>query len=334
MKSFVPEAIVPKRKERDCMEEDLQEGISKEGIPQNEVLTVENLNRLNDAFAKYIFANEERKLLTMDLVNSFFEFEGTAQITDFTFSDRELDPDRKRGKGVVLDVVGKSSDGTLTNVEIQLQQFDDMDRRTLYYWSQLYNRRLVSGEDYENLNRTVTINILDYRLFKDETWPYYHSCFAVLNTKDVRHALTKDLEVHFVELPKLTSSNQKSARHLERWLRYLSPKTTMEERRRLAMEDANIQTAMEAEKEFVKDPLYITAYEQRQKDLRDQHARDKFVRKEGEAIGEARGFAKGEASGIAKGIAKAVLSLRKKGKTDAVIAELLDLDIKEVQMIQ
>lgn len=100
------------------------------------------------------------------------------------------------------------------------------------------------------------------------------------------------------------------------------------------MEDANIQTAMEAEKEFVKDPLYITAYEQRQKDLRDQHARDKFVRKEGEAIGEARGFAKGEASGIAKGIAKAVLSLRKKGKTDAVIAELLDMDIKEVQMIQ
>ena len=84
------------------------------------------------------------------------------------------------------------------------------------------------------------------------------------------------------------------------------------------MEDVNIHTAMEAEKEFVKDPLYITAYEQRQKDLRDQHARDKFVRKEGEAIG----------------IAKAVNALRKKGKSDAVIAELLDMDIKEVQMIQ
>ena len=84
------------------------------------------------------------------------------------------------------------------------------------------------------------------------------------------------------------------------------------------MEDVNIHTAMEAEKEFVKDPLYITAYEQRQKDLRDQHARDKFVRKEGEAIG----------------FAKAVNALRKKGKTDAAIAELLDMDIKEVQMIQ
>ena len=301
------------------MEEALQED------RQKEILTVENLNRMNDAFAKFIFANEARKLLTLDLINSFFEFEGTAQIMDFSFSDRELDPDKKRGKGVVLDVVGESSDGTLVNVEIQLQQFDDMDRRTLYYWSQLYTRRLLSGEDYENLNRTVTLNILDYTLFPKEKWPHYHSCFAVLNTREMNHALTKDLEIHFVELPKLTRSDKNTARHLERWLRYLSPKTTMEERRRLAMEDANIHTAMEAEKEFVKNPLCITAYEQHQKYLRDKHAREKFVRKEGEAIGEARG--------IAMGIAKAVSALRKKGKSDADIAELLDMDVKEVQQI-
>ena len=315
-KSFVPEAIVLKEKGMIVMEEVLQ------GDTPNKVLTVENLNRMNDAFAKYIFANEARKILTLDFINSFFEFEGTAQITDFSFSDRELDPDRKRGKGVVLDVVGESSDGTLVNVEIQLQQFDDMDRRTLYYWSQLYTHRLLSGEDYDNLNRTVTINILDYRLFLDETWQYYHSCFAVLNTRNVEHALTKDLEIHFVELPKLTRSDKKSTRHLERWLRYLSPKTTMEERRQLAMEDANIHTAMEAEKEFVKNPICITAYEQHQKYLRDKHAREKFVRKEGEAIGEARG------------IAKAVNALRKNGKSDVAIAELLDMDVKEVQQIQ
>jgi len=250
---------------------------------KQEVLTVENLNRMNDAFAKFIFANEERKQLTRDLINSFFELEGTVQIKDFTFSDRELDPNRKRGKGVVLDVVGESSDGALVNVEIQLEQYDDMDRRTLYYWSQLYTRRLLSGEHYERLNRTVTLNILDYKLFKDEEWGQYHSCFAVLNTKDLTHALTKDLEIHFVELPKLTNSRKKNARHLERWLRYLSPKTTMEERRCLAMEDANINTAMEAEKEFVKNPICITAYEQNQKYLRDKKARESFLRKEGKA---------------------------------------------------
>ena len=290
------------------------------------VLKVEDLNRMNDVFTKYIFANEARKQLTLALINSFFEFEGTAEIVNFEFKDRGVDSDRPEGKGAVLDVLGESSDGTLVNVEIQLEQYKYMDKRTLHYWAKLYHRRLLKGEDYDNLLRTVTINILGYNLFPDTEWNEYHSCFAVLNTKDLGHALTKDLEIHFVEMPKLTSSKMKNARHLERWLRYLSPKTTMEERRRLAMEDADIRTAMEAEKEFVKDYEYISAYDREEKYLRDKHAREKFVREEGEAIG----FAKGEASGIAK----AVNALRKKGKSDAVIAELLDMDVKEVQLIQ
>lgn len=281
-------------------------------------LKIEDLNRMNDAFAKYIFANEKRKQLTLGLVNSFFEFEGTAEIKDFEFVDRELDPDRDQGKGVVLDVVGKSSDGTLVNVEIQLQQYDFMDRRTLHYWAQLYHRRLQKGEDFRNLARTVTINILDYRLFTDEEWPEYHSCFAVLNTKDLQHALTKDLEIHFVELPKWHYGESQKMKRLERWLAYLSSKTTMEERRQLAMEDADIRTAMEAEKEFVKDPLCITAYEQHQKYLWDKRAREDFVRKEG--------FEKGKAEGIAEGKAKAlkdfIAALRSSGKSEEEIAEI------------
>ena len=50
------------------------------------------------------------------------------------------------------------------------------------------------------------------------------------------------------------------------------------------MEDANIHTAMEAEKEFVKNPICITAYEQRQKYLRDEKARETFLRKQEEEL--------------------------------------------------
>ena len=48
----MPEAIIPKEKGMIVMEKVLQEDT------QNEILTVENLNRMNDAFAKFIFANE------------------------------------------------------------------------------------------------------------------------------------------------------------------------------------------------------------------------------------------------------------------------------------
>ena len=87
------------------------------------------LNRMNDVFAKFIFANEARKDLTLDLINSVFELDGTKEIVDFDFRDRELDPDREDGRGIVLDVTGRCSDGTLVNVEIQLHKLDGMEQR-------------------------------------------------------------------------------------------------------------------------------------------------------------------------------------------------------------
>lgn len=285
------------------------------------ILKVEDLNRMNDVFAKYIFANEARKQLTLALINSFFEFEGTAEIVNFEFKDREVDPDRPEGKGAVLDVLGESSDGTLVNVEIQLEQFEDMDKRTLHYWAKLYHRRLSKGEDYDNLLRTVTINILGYNLFPDTEWKGYHSCFAVLNTKDLNHALTRDLEIHFVELPKWQHDGSRKMKRLERWLAYLSSRTTMEERRRLAMEDADIRTAMEAEKEFVKDYEYISAYDREEKYQRDKRAREKFVREEGEAIG----FAKAER--------EMIMNLHASGMSAEEFAMRLKKDIAMVRQI-
>ena len=286
------------------------------------IFKVEDLNRMNDVFAKYIFANEERKKLTLGLINSFFDFEGTAEIIDLAFKDREIDPDREEGKGAVLDVLGECSDGTLVNVEIQLEQFEEMGRRSLYYWAKLYQRRLLKGEDYETLFRTVTINILDYALFPDAKWKDYHSCFSVLNTKDLHHALTKDLEIHFVELPKWHYKKGAKMKRLERWLAYLSSKTTMEEREALAMVDEDIRTAMEAEKEFVQDYEYMSAYDRREKYLRDQRAHEKFVRNEGVAEGKAE--AKKEL----------IIAWRNKGKPDSEIAELLDMGVDEVRQVK
>jgi DNA-binding transcriptional regulator YhcF (GntR family) len=71
---------------------------------------------------------------------------------------------------------------------------------------------------------------------------------------------------------------------------------------------------MEAEKEFVKDPLCITAYEQHQKFLWDKRAREDFVRKEGEVIG----FEKGKAEALKEFIA----ALRDSGKSEEEIAEI------------
>ena len=284
-------------------------------------------NRLNDVFAKYLFGNETNKALTLALINSVFELEGKKEIVDFEFRDRELDPDRESGKGVLLDVTGKCSDGTIVNVEFQISSLKGMDKRTLYYWSLLYGRRLNSGENYAGLNRTVVIGFLAYELFKPQIWPDYHSSFAVLNTKDLGHRRTDDLEIHFVELPKWEKHKSERKTKLERWLTYLSPKTTEEERRKLAMEDKAIRDAMNAEKVFLSNPDYITAYEQHEKYVRDMRAIKEFEKD----AGREEGIAIGEARGEKRGLAKAAHALQKKGKPESEIAELLDLDIVKVR---
>ena len=99
------------------------------------------------------------------------------------------------------------------------------------------------------------------------------------------------------------------------------------------MEDTNIRTAMEAEKEFVKNPLCITAYEQHQKYLRDKHAREEFLRKEGEAIGEARGIAKGKSIGKAEAEKDIIKSLVASGISVEEIASCLNKDVTEIRKL-
>ena len=125
------------------------------------------------------------------------------------------------------------------------------------------------------------------------------------------------------------------------------------------MEDTAIGTAMEAEKVFLSNSDYLTAYERQQKYLRDMRAMKEAARDEGleegreagytegreagftaglaegHAEGHAEGYAEGRAEGLAEGEAKAmkksVLALHRKGKSDSEIAELLELSLAEVQ---
>ena len=101
-----------------------------------------NLNRMNDALFKNIFAQNSD--ITLSLINSVFEFQGSTLILDIEFIDRNLDADEDDGKEARLDLLGRSSDGTVINLEIQVAKQGYMGRRSLYYWSRLYNE-LKSG---------------------------------------------------------------------------------------------------------------------------------------------------------------------------------------------
>lgn len=283
-----------------------------------------NLNRMNDALFKNIFAQNSD--ITLSLVNSVFEFQGTALITDIEFIDRNLDIEEEGGKESRLDLLGRASDGTVVNLEIQVAKQEYMGRRSLYYWSRLYNE-LKSGEEYTELKRTVTINILDFNLFEKKKYPSYHSCFGVFDLK-TGNQLTSDCELHFLELPKWNLKTVKETNRLERWLSYFSKKTTVAELEEIAMLEPAIRKAFRAETIFTQDEINRRRYELREKNQRDRIAQINYAVKQAvtqAVIEEREKYAQEEE--------KRVVNWIKKGKSFDDIMDFTSLAPERVQQL-
>ena len=283
-----------------------------------------NLNRMNDALFKNIFMQNSD--ITLSLINSVFEFQGTALITDIEFIDRNLDAEEDDGKESRLDLLGRSPDGTVINLEIQVAKQEYMGRRSLYYWSRLYNE-LKSGEEYTELKRTVTINILDFILFEKKKYPNYHSCFGVYDLK-TGNQLTTDCELHFLELPKWHLKRVKETNRLERWLSYFSKKTTVAELEEIAMLEPAIQKAFRTETIFTQDEINRRRYELREKNQRDRIAQINYAVKQAvtQAVTEER-------EKYAQEEEKRVVSWIKKGKSFEDIMDFTSLTSERVQQL-
>ena len=270
----------------------------------------QNYNPMNDYLFKFVFGREERKRITLSFLNAVLGREGEDELTDIAFADREFDPRFSEEKLSRLDIYGVVSDGSKINIEVQLVNYQNMEKRTLYYWSQMY-QSLRKGEDYENLTRSITINLLNFRLLPQENAHNMYGLYDIASG----HRLTEDLEIHFLEIPKFHVKSVKEMKRLEKWLAYFSNKLDERETEELAMSEAAISEAIRAEQVFMQSDVERWQYEQREKALRDYISGMRAARRiglaEGRAEGRAEGLAEGRAEGRAEGTQQAMLqSLR------------------------
>ena len=266
----------------------------------------QNYNPMNDYLFKFVFGREESKRITLSFLNAVLGREGEDELTDIAFADREFDPRFSEEKLSRLDIYGVVSDGSKINIEVQLVNYQNMEKRTLYYWSQMY-QSLRKGEDYENLTRSITINLLNFRLLPQENAHNMYGLYDIASG----HRLTEDLEIHFLEIPKFHVKSVKEMKRLEKWLAYFSNKLDERETEELAMSEAAISEAIRAEQVFMQSDVERWQYEQREKALRDYISGMRAARRIGLAEGRAEGRDLGLAEGRAEGTQQAMLqSLR------------------------
>ena len=250
-------------------------------------------NPLNDYLFKFIFGKEERKRITLSFLNAILGREGQDELMDITFVDRELDPDFDEGKLSRLDINGIVSDGSQINIEVQLMNHHNMQKRTLYYWARMY-QTLHKGEEYQNLRRSITINLLNFKLLPQESPHHMYGLYDITSG----HRLTDDLELHFLEIPKFEVKSVKEMKRLEKWLAYFSNKLNEKETEELAMSEAAIREAIQAEHVFMQSDVERWQYEQREKALRDYLSDMRGERAAGRTEGRAEGRAEGAEQAI------------------------------------
>ena len=164
--------------------------------------------RVDLAFKK-IFGVEENKDLLISLINSIVGTED--QVSDITLLNPYNPKNFKQDKLSILDVKATNQDGKRFNIEIQISDEADYDKRALYYWAKLYTEQLKVAQDYSALSKAIGIHILNFTSIPQAT--NYHNVFHITE-KENGFTYFKDLELHTIELNKFTNDSSEELKDI------------------------------------------------------------------------------------------------------------------------
>lgn len=193
-------------------------------------LTEFTYNPMNDVIFKFIFGSPERKQITLDFLNTVVAADLGHLIKDLQFEQTETIPFSQDEKLTRLDIACILDTGEMVDIEVQVTNYHNMQRRTMYYWSRMYLMSLPPGGHYQDLKPCITVNLLKFNLLpqKDPV-----SMWSIYNPQ-TGDRLNKDLVFYFLEVPKYSKLPPKPIKEMskiERWLTYFANKLTKKERR-------------------------------------------------------------------------------------------------------
>ena len=174
--------------------------------------------RVDFAFKK-LFGSEENKDLLISLINAIVSDE--EQVVEVELKNPYNLADYQAGKISILDIKAKAENGRWLNVEMQIREDNNFDKRAIFYWAKLVTEQLSEGMMYKELKKTISINILDYNFVPDTT--EVHSCYKIINTATGKDDRLHDVfELHYIELKKFTKAYHEINSALDRWTTFLT----------------------------------------------------------------------------------------------------------------
>ena len=227
---------------------------------------------------KHLFLNENiRRYFVSDALGLPLE-----EIRSVRLANPYLWKRFRQQKQGILDVIIELNDDRKVNVELQIKMISHWDRRSLFYLSKMYTEDLLIGQKYYRLRKCISINILGFNL---DDRPEYHKVYRLRD--ETGHEYSDMLEIRVIELNKPLNGTDP----MDDWIRLFNAKT--EEELDMLQTTTKNRGILEAIKEVRIMNLGKTMralYEGHMKQIRDQYARDEYVRTEGKKQGIEQGM--------------------------------------------
>jgi predicted transposase/invertase (TIGR01784 family) len=280
--------------------------------------------RIDIAFKK-IFGVEENKDLLISLINSIVSQED--QVVDLTLLNPYNNKNFAKDKLSILDVKAKGVDGKRFNIEIQVSDEADYDKRALYYWAKLYTEQLQAAADYGQLSKAIGIHILNFTSIPQAE--KYHNVFHI-HEKDTGMRYFKDLELHTIELKKFSPNLQEGLEDLmpkiresiDMWAAFLT-------RHELLNKDALPAPLNKPELKKALGVLEVMNFGDEERDAYEE--RLKWLRVEANTLKKYE--EKGRAEGEQIGLEKVARNMLQKGLSPSDIKDLTGLDLEIIQRL-
>ena len=132
--------------------------------------------------------------------------------------DIRLEQLAKEQKFGILDLGVELGNGKFINIEIQLRNHNNIEKRTTFYASKKITEQLGTGEDFRNLRPIIIIAILDYSFID---LPEYVTETVRVSEKHREYKLNNDVKYYYIELSKFRNENPDMTKTINQWISFI-----------------------------------------------------------------------------------------------------------------
>ena len=251
-----------------------------------------------DYVFKKIFGSEAHPQVLISFLNACFK--GEVTIKSVKIQNTEMTKEFIENSFSRLDILATTNLDEVINIEMQRVDENNMVKRSLYYWSKVYTNAYNGKSKYEDLPRTICINVLDFDLLDEES---HHNVYGLYN-KQNKHLLIDTLELHFIELQKLSA--QYNEDNLSQWLNFII--------------DPDSETSLAAE---LKNPIIHEARTELTRISRDPKEAEIYRQRENALSDKSNALLSAAKKGKEEGKTEEKIEIAKTAKIEGVSIELI-----------